>query len=91
MSYRADDRFVIYPIYFDKLVSRNLGRRLPKKYCIEKPNISNISKAAKAAGLNPTVENDKAHPARPWKKDGRLLVDKKGSKQELLKQITRFL
>lgn len=91
MGYRSDDKFVIYPIYFDKMVSRNNGRRLPRKHCIEKPTVTELSKAAKAAGLNPAVEKEKSHPSRPWKNEGRVLVDKKGSKQEILHQLTRFL
>ncbi|MBS3748394.1 MAG: signal recognition particle protein Srp19 [Candidatus Thermoplasmatota archaeon] len=91
MSYRSDNKFVIYPLYFDKMVSRNIGRRLPKKQCLEKPTITELSKAAKAAGLSPSLEKGKSHPARPWKKEGRILVDKKGSKQEILHQLTRFL
>jgi signal recognition particle subunit SRP19 len=91
MSYRADDKFIIYPIYFDKLATKNDGRRISLKRCIEKPTVTDLSKAAKAAGLNPSVENEKAHPSRHWKKEGRILVDKKGSKQELLHQISKFL
>jgi signal recognition particle subunit SRP19 len=91
MSYRADDKFIIYPLYFDKSISRNFGRRLPKKYCVEKPTITQLSKAANAAGLDPSIEKDKAHPARQWKKEGRILVKKKGSKQEILFQLSKFL
>jgi signal recognition particle subunit SEC65 len=91
MSYRSDDTFIIYPIYFDKLVSRSTGRRIKKKYCVEKPTVTQLSKAAKAAGLNTIVESEKAHPTRPWKKEGRILVGKKGSKQEALYQLSKFL
>ncbi len=91
MGYREDDKFIIYPLYFDKLATKNDGRRIPKKYCIEKPTVADLSKAAKAAGLNPLIENEKAHPLRHWRKEGRILVDKKGSKQELLHQISKFL
>jgi signal recognition particle subunit SEC65 len=91
MGYRADDKFVIYPLYFDKAVSRNFGRRMPKKYCIEKPTVTHLSKAAKAAGLNPSVEKKAAHPSRHWKKEGRILVDKDGTKQEILYQLSKFL
>lgn len=91
MGYRADNKFIIYPIYFDKLISKNFGRRMPKKYCVEKPTVTQLSKAAKAAGLNPIVEKKAAHPARQWKKEGRILVDKKRSKREILYQISKFL
>lgn len=91
MSNRSDNGFIIYPVYFDKTVSKNFGRRLNKKYCTEKPTVNQLSKAAKAAGIHHSLESEKAHSAQPWKKDGRLIVAKKGSKQEILYKISKFL
>ena len=87
MVSRGEDKYVIYPIYFDKSVSRIDGRKVAKKYAVEKPSIENISKAAKSLGLNPVLEKDSAHSSRHWKKEGRILVDKKSSKSKLLVQI----
>jgi len=92
MVSRGEDKYVIWPIYFDKSVSRLNGRRVAKKYAVEKPTIENISKAAKSLGLNPVLEKDRAHSSRHWKKDGRILVDKKDSKSKILRQIAnRFI
>ena len=91
MSNRSDDRCIIYPVYFDKSVSKKFGRRLNKKFCIEKPTVTQLSKAAKAAGIHHTLESEKAHPTQPWKKDGRILVAKKGPKQEILHTLSKFL
>lgn len=87
MVSRGEDKYVIYPIYFDKSVSRLNGRKVAKKYAIEKPKAEDISKAAKSLGLSPILENEVAHPSRYWKKEGRVLVDKKDSKSKLLVQI----
>ena len=87
MVSKGEDKYVVYPIYFDSSVSRFSGRRIPKQKAVEKPTIENIAKSAKSLGLNPLIENDKIHPSRTWKKEGRILIDKKDSKSKLLRQI----
>jgi len=91
MVSRGEEKYVIYPIYFDKNVSRLAGRRVSKKYAVEKPNIEDIAKAAKSLGLNPVVEKNCSHPSKPWKKNGRVLIDKKDKKGKLLRQIASRL
>jgi len=91
MVSRGEEKYVIYPIYFDKSVSRLAGRKVSKKYAVEKPNIEDIAKAARSLGLNPVLEKDRAHPSTPWKKNGRLLIDKKDKKSKLLRQIASRL
>jgi signal recognition particle subunit SRP19 len=91
MSYREDSKYIIYPVYFDKSITRKHGRRISKKNCIDKPSIENISKSAKTLGLNPILEKESKHPSRFWRAEGRLLVDKKDSKQTILNQIAKRL
>jgi len=91
MVSRDEDKYVIWPIYFDKSVSRLDGRKVSKKHAVEKPTVENISKAAKSLGLNPVLEKETTYPSRPWKKNGRVLVDKKDSKSKLLLQIANRL
>ncbi len=87
MGFRSDDKFVIYPLYFDSSVSRRMGRRVSKRNAIDKPTIELIGKAANSLSLHPVLEKDFAHPVFHWKKNGRVLVDKKGSKEDILSQI----
>jgi len=61
------------------------------KYAVEKPSLENIAKAAKSLGFTPLLEKDAAHPSMPWKKEGRIVVDKKGSKTKLLLQLSNRL
>ena len=91
MVSRGEEKYVIWPIYFDKSVSRLSGRKVSKKHAVDKPNIEDISKAAKSLKLNPILERDIPHPSRTWKKEGRVLVDKKTSKSKLLTQIANRL
>jgi len=91
MVSRGEDKYVVWPIYFDKSVSRLAGRKVSKKHAVEKPSIESIAKAAKSLGLNPVLEKDSAYPSRYWKKEGRILVDKKDSKSNLLTKIANRL
>ena len=91
MVSRGEDKYVIWSIYFDNSLSRIEGRKVSKKYAVEKPSVESIIKAAKSLGLNPTLEKDRAYPSRHWKKEGRVLVDKKESKRKILVKIANRL
>jgi len=91
MGYRDDNKYVIYPLYFDEMISRKNGRRVPKKFSKEKPTLDEIAKAAKSLNLNPIIENNVAHPSKHWKKDGRILINKEDSKQLLIYQLAKLL
>lgn len=88
MVSRTDNKYVIYPIYFDTTISRKKGRRVPKKHAVEKPSSESIAKAAKSLGYTPILEKDAMHSSMPWKKDGRILLEKKGQKTRLLLQLS---
>jgi signal recognition particle subunit SRP19 len=91
MVSRDDNTYVIYPIYFDKSISRLNGRKVSQKHAVEKPSLENLAKAAKSLGLNPIVEKNAAHSSTPWKPEGRIRVAKKGPKSKLLLQISNRL
>ena len=91
MVSRGEDKYVIWPIYFDKSLSRLNGRKVSKKHAVDKPTIDDILKAAKSLKLNPVVEKNSSHPSNHWKKQGRILVDKKDTKSNILKQIANRL
>ena len=91
MVSRGEDKYVVWPVYFDKSVSRLSGRKIAKKHAVEKHSIEDIAKAAKSLGLNPILEKNYAYPSKHWKKEGRILVDKKDTKSKLLVQIANRL
>ncbi|MBN1861241.1 MAG: signal recognition particle protein Srp19 [Candidatus Thermoplasmatota archaeon] len=91
MVTKDDNKHVVYPLYFDRAVSRLNGRKVAKKHAIEKPSLEAIAKAAKSLGLNPILEKEAVHSSTPWKKEGRILIDKKGPKTQLLLQISNRL
>jgi signal recognition particle subunit SRP19 len=91
MVSRGEDKYVVWPIYFDKSVSKLSGRKISKKNAVDKPSIEAISKAAKSLGLNPILEKNSSYPSKHWKKEGRILIDKKDSKNKLLVKIANRL
>jgi signal recognition particle subunit SRP19 len=91
MVSRDDKKYVIYPIYFDRSISRLKGRKVSQKHAVEKPSLENIAKAAKSLGLNPILEKNATHSSTPWKREGRILIEKKGPKSKLLLQLSNRL
>ena len=91
MVSRNEPKYVLYPLYFDRSISRQNGRKIGGKYAVEKPTPEAIAKAAGSLGLHPLLEKNHAHPSTPWKKEGWVTVDKKGPKTKLLVQIANRL
>ena len=54
MVSRGEDKYVVYPIYFDKSVSRLSGRRVPIKNAVDKPSLEDISKSGGIEGFDGT-------------------------------------
>ena len=77
----------LYPCYFDRALTRSQGRRVPKEMAQEAPQIKAIHKAAKRAGLSARIDEEAAHPAHGSKTKGRVIVEWKESKEELMKKI----
>lgn len=80
-------KLVIWPAYIDQTKSRSSGRIISRKNAIKEPHLNEIKEAAKQLGLNPEVEPEKAYPKSWWEVSGRVLVDDKGPKSVIAKQI----
>lgn len=65
---------ILYPAYFDLGRSRTDGRRVAKKWAVESPTVEEIIAAAKALGLEPGIDAEKAFPTSHWRREGRVLV-----------------
>lgn len=81
----GEGKIVIYPVYLDSRSSRSRGRRVPLQLAVPGPTPEEIYAAAMKLGLNPVLEMDKSHPSGRHK--GRVLVDKKMPKSEVLRRI----
>ncbi|HWR24973.1 MAG TPA: signal recognition particle protein Srp19 [Methanosarcina sp.] len=80
-------KLVIWPVYLDQTKSRSSGRIISRKNAIKEPQLNEIKEAAKKLGMNPEVEPEKAYPKSWWEVSGRVLIDDKGPKSVVAKQI----
>ncbi|MFX1418000.1 MAG: signal recognition particle subunit SRP19/SEC65 family protein [Promethearchaeota archaeon] len=86
---------IFWPQYFDAKRSRNKGRRLPRKFAIDKVNLEEILKAARNLGYNAEIERGYKYPKTWWEEPGRVLIDIKGKKKskvllEVAKEIKKI-
>jgi signal recognition particle subunit SRP19 len=88
---RKQDKYVIWPQYFDQNRTRSKGRKIPKNQAQPAPRLEEIQKAAQRLGLTPETVPELAYPATPGQKTGMLLINKKGSKLEIMKKIAKEL
>lgn len=82
-------KLVVWPVYLDATKSRGEGRILPLKESVKSPVLKEIEKAASELSLAPVVEPDKSYPKAWWSTGGRVLVDKKGPKSIIVRQIAQ--
>ncbi len=82
--------YILWPEYFDKNLSKRLGRALSKRLCVENPTIDEIIVALKKLGISYTKESS-SFPATWWRKSNRVIVEFNGPKRELLKLIAKEL
>ena len=87
MMMKDKGKLVIWPAYIDQTKSRSSGRIISRKNAIKEPRLNEIKEAARQLGLNPEVEPEKAYPKTWWEVSGRVLVDDKGPKSVIAKQI----
>jgi len=84
----SEDRpIVLYPAYFDLKRTRQEGRRVPKSLAVDGPTAEEIETAAKALGLSPKLEADRAYPSSHWRKEGRVLVKADFYKTSVIRKV----
>jgi signal recognition particle subunit SRP19 len=72
---------IFWPQYFDAKRSRSKGRRLPRKFAIDKVNINDIVKAARNIGYKAEIEHQYRYSRTWWDEPGRVIIDAKGKKK----------
>ena len=79
---RSRKPFIIYwPQYFEAKRTRANGRRVPRKFAVDKVKPSDIATAAKRLGYQVQLEKVYKYPRTWWDESGRVLVDTKGKKK----------
>ena len=86
------DHIVIWLDYFNKTLSRQKGRRLPKEKCIFDPSLKELIEASKAAGLEPKeTEEQVRFPKRPYVRSGYIVLKKNTTKTNIMNKISEKL
>jgi signal recognition particle subunit SRP19 len=91
MLMRKQEKAIIWPAYFDQAKTRQKGRRIPRNLAVQSPKIEEIQEAARKLGLNPEVSVGAGYPKASWDRAGMLRVEKKTSKEQIIKKIARQL
>ncbi|HLE75112.1 MAG TPA: signal recognition particle subunit SRP19/SEC65 family protein [Candidatus Bathyarchaeia archaeon] len=88
---RKQDKAIIWPAYFDQAKTRKEGRRVPKSLAVQSPKIMEIKEAAERLGLKHEIAMEAGYPKTPGVKTGMIMVEKKGSKEQVIKNIAKQL
>ena len=86
---RKQDKYILWPTYFDPNRTRKEGRKIPKTLAQPAPRLDELQRAAQKLGLNPQITPDVAFPAQSWLKTGMITVNKKGSKLQIMRAIAK--
>ena len=86
---RKQDKAIIWPAYFDQAKTRKNGRRVPKSLAVQSPKIAEITLAAERLGLEHELVPTVGYPKMPWIKTGMIMVEKKGSKEQVIEMIAK--
>jgi signal recognition particle subunit SRP19 len=87
MVSKGADRFVLWPHYFDRALSRAGGRRISESLAVKAPDSAWVEAVARKLGLEPEREEKARHPLVPYEVSGRVLVARKGSKESVIRQV----
>ena len=88
---RKQNKFILWPVYFDSTKTRLQGRRVPKNLAVPSPSLTEIREASDRIGLNCEVKANATHPSTSWIQTGLLLVSKNESKTKTLRKIGKTL
>jgi signal recognition particle subunit SEC65 len=77
---RSEGFFVLYPVYFESRATRAKGRRVSEAQAVRGATAKAVFEAAKAAGLQPVLEDEHHHPSAWFERTGRVLVPEKVAK-----------
>lgn len=91
MAVDPEKALVLWPSYFDSRVSRCSGRRVPRKDAVEAPSARMLYDSVRALGLDCILELEKAYPRYWYRREGRVLVEPRMSKSELIVKVAEEL
>lgn len=87
MAVDPEKAVVLYPSYFELKISRGKGRMVAKRNAVEGPSAQLIYEAVKSLGLDCILELEKPYPRFWYKAGGRVLVEPKLKKHDLMEKV----
>ena len=93
---RSRKPFIIFwPQYFDAKKTRAEGRRVPKKYAVERVGAKDLVAAAGKLGYAVQLESSYKYPRSWWDEPGRVVIETKGKKKskvllEVAKEVKKL-
>lgn len=91
MPLDEEKAWVLWPEYFDSARTRAEGRKVSRSLAIDQPTLDMVALAVKKLGLEHKVESDKAYPGNWYAHGGRVLVEKKMKKAQLLVKVAELM
>ena len=86
------EHFVIWLDYFNKTLTKKMGRRLPKDKCVFDPSLKELIDATVEAGFTPKESDDKVRfPRRSFVRSGYVVLPKVSPKTKVLYKISEKL
>ncbi len=86
------DAIVVWTDYFNRALSRSGGRRMGRDMCMHDPSVTDLSEAAKKAGLKVIdTAPDARYPRRPHLRSGYISLTKTTPKTKALRRIASKL
>jgi signal recognition particle subunit SRP19 len=86
------EHVVIWLDYFNKNITKKMGRKVSREKSIFDPSLNELVSAAKAAGLVPTETNDQVRfPRRPFVRSGYITLAKAKPKTKIISSISEKL
>ena len=79
---------ILYPCYFDGTLQRREGRRVSRNLGVKSPDLPAIETALLKMKVPYRVEAHH-HPAWWAEREGRVAVEWKGSKEDLIRKVAR--
>ena len=86
------EHVVIWLDYFNKTLTKKMGRRLPKDKCVFDPSLKELLDATTEAGFSPKESDDKVRfPRRAYVRSGYVILPKSSAKAKMLYKISEKL
>ncbi len=85
-SHEEGNSCIVWTVNIDRKKSRSEGRRIPKRFAVPNVKLEELARACEALGLSYEVEQKK-YPRCWWEEGGRVRVEKKMKKGELMVKL----